>query len=246
MVVRPKSSAKRPDEIIVRRKVDKLFGIFIDGVELDRASKRMKRKIDFASLLKSLSAGQTPTIARYYTLLPQEDDSRHSAFLEAVAGTGLTVLSKRLPPKGITKQVSIAVEMAADMISFSLAREDFKDMSSQTSSGPFSIKPGKDTTANANVKSENRGGTLVSPHKPIDSEVETEEGNAANPRAFNPDLKIKIIVVCPSKELSYPLGLCNYFGATTVSADFGKYTGNDSLKSAGEWIDLENSETIWK
>ena len=64
-----------------------------------------------------------------------------------------------------------------------------------------------------------------------------------------PDIKTaprSIVVVCPSRELSYPLSLVKDIAADTTSADFGQFNTGDILKSAQKWIDLSDSETIWR
>jgi hypothetical protein len=53
-------------------------------------------------------------------------------------------------------------------------------------------------------------------------------------------------VVCPSRELAYPLGLSKEFEVDTTTADFGQFNTGDVLKSAAKWIDLSDSETIWR
>jgi hypothetical protein len=55
-----------------------------------------------------------------------------------------------------------------------------------------------------------------------------------------------VVVVCPSRELSYPLGLIKDLGADTTNADFGQFNTGDILKSASKWVDLSDSETIWR
>jgi hypothetical protein len=35
-------------------------------------------------------------------------------------------------------------------------------------------------------------------------------------------------------------------GADTTTADFGQFNTGDLLKSAAKWIDLSDSETIWR
>ncbi|MEZ4754639.1 MAG: hypothetical protein R3A13_10105 [Bdellovibrionota bacterium] len=79
--------------------------MFIDGTGLDRAARRLNRKVDIESLIRGVTSGIKPSILRYYTLIPFEDDSRQSAFLDAVAKTGLSVIVKRLPPKTVNRQV---------------------------------------------------------------------------------------------------------------------------------------------
>jgi hypothetical protein len=55
-----------------------------------------------------------------------------------------------------------------------------------------------------------------------------------------------VTVVSPSRDLSYALALATQLGADTVNADFGQFQGGDVLKSASKWIDLSDSETIWR
>lgn len=105
---------------VVKRRVKRRVGIFIDGTGLDRATRRLVKKVDLSSLVSGLSQGLEPEIARYYTLVPYEDDARQFAFLDAVERAGLEVVTKRLPPKGVKRQVSMDVHMATDLISFSM------------------------------------------------------------------------------------------------------------------------------
>src|SRR5690606_8296126 len=66
---------------------------------------------------------------------PYEDDSRQRAFLDAVRRAGLQVVVKRLPPKGITRQVSVEVEMASDIVAFGLGQNSFEDIGFDFSDG---------------------------------------------------------------------------------------------------------------
>jgi len=52
--------------------------------------------------------------------------------------------------------------------------------------------------------------------------------------------------VCPSRELTYPVSLVKELGVDTITADFGQFNTGDLLKSAAKWIDLSDSETIWR
>lgn len=209
-----KSGAKKsPRDVVVRRREKKVFGIFVDGPSLDRAAKRMNRKIDFKALLQGVSSGTEPTVARYYTIIPYEDDSRHRAYLDAVRGAGFRVIVKRLPPKGVERQIGIEVEMAADMVAFSLGHSSF---------GSLSDYHGQ----------EDEAVTFESP--------QGEEGEQIIP------VRRLLTVVCPSRDLSYPLTLVKELGVDTATADFGKFNRGDLLKSAAKWIDLSDSETIWR
>jgi hypothetical protein len=64
-----------------------------------------------------------------------------------------------------------------------------------------------------------------------------------------PDIKTaprSIVVVCPTRELAYPISLIKDVAADTTTADFGQFNTGDVLKSAAKWIDLSDSETIWR
>ena len=246
--------AAKSQDTVIRRASNRIYGVFIDGVGLDRACRRMQKKVDMAALLKSLTAGSKAQIARYYTLLPNEDDSRHRAFLEAVSKAGLEVLTKRLPPKGIDRQITTDAEMGADIVSFALARNDIADVSLVSASGQFSIMRTTDYIQSKAPPSR----ASISPHPAQklsemadldlskDFEIANEAQSPAQAEAVKSDTKRVIVVVCPSRDLAYPLALCNHFGADTISADFAKFTGGDIFKSAAKWIDLSDSQTIWK
>ena len=109
----------------IRRRERKEVGLFIDGTGLDRATRRINRKVDMSALVRGVTSGLKPVVARYYTLIPYEDDSRQRAFLDAVSRAGLSVIVKRLPPKGISRQVSVDLEMAADIVAFALGHSRF-------------------------------------------------------------------------------------------------------------------------
>ena len=94
---------------VIKRRQSKLLGLFIDGTGLDRATRRLNRRVDLTALVRGVTSGIKPSVARYYTLIPYEDDSRQRAFLDAVSRAGLSVIVKRLPPKGVTRQVSVDV-----------------------------------------------------------------------------------------------------------------------------------------
>ena len=220
---------------IVKRRQNRIAGVFIDGTGLDRAARRLNKRVDMAALLRGVTAGINPAVARYYTIIPYEDDSRHRSYLDAVQRAGLSVCVKRLPPKGVTRQVSTDVEMAGDIVAFSLGRAYFPDTEhspepqhSQGASALPHILPGAVRNAAAPES------TL--PTQPEDSVV-PEEGLHT---------QRVVIVVCPARDLAYPIALAREFGADTVSADFGHFRNDDILKSAAKWIDLSDSETIWK
>jgi len=106
---------------VVKRKTKRKLGLFIDGTGLDRATRRLERKVDLSRLVAGITEGLTPEVARYYTLVPYEDDARQFSFLDAVERAGLEVIVKRLPPKGVKRQVSMDVHMASDMMLFANA-----------------------------------------------------------------------------------------------------------------------------
>ena len=59
-------------------------------------------------------------------------------------------------------------------------------------------------------------------------------------------IKRIVTIVCPTRELSYSVSLVKEFGVDTITADFGQFNSGDVLKSAAKWIDLSDSETIWR
>ena len=69
-----------------------------------------------------------------------------------------------------------------------------------------------------------------------------ESGKAETPR----DIRRVLTVVCPSRELSYALFMCNKMGVETSLADFGLYGTSDGWKGVDRWVDLSTSETIWR
>ncbi|MFM1848847.1 MAG: hypothetical protein RL417_2321 [Pseudomonadota bacterium] len=207
---------------VVRRTEKRVIGLFIDGTGLDRATRRINRKVDMASLVRGVTSGTPPVVARYYTLIPYEDDSRQRAFLDAVTRAGLRVVVKRLPPKGVNRQVSVDIEMAADMVAFSLGHSSFSSLSEYSTEGGY-----------------HEGPTTPAP-RPAATPAETAPLGASRP-----ENRI-ITVVCPSRDLAYPISLVKELGVDTISADFGQFNAGDVLKSAAKWIDLSDSETIWR
>lgn len=104
-----------------KRKVRRKLGVFIDGVGLDRATKR-EGKIDFSRLMQGLCEGLVPGVARYYTIVPHEDDARQTSFHEAIERAGLEPHLKRLPPIGVKRQVSTDVQFATDLMTFATGK----------------------------------------------------------------------------------------------------------------------------
>ena len=55
---------------VLKRKVRRRMGLFIDATGLDRATRRLDKKIDLSRLVKGLSSGLKIEVARYYCLIP--------------------------------------------------------------------------------------------------------------------------------------------------------------------------------
>lgn len=239
---------------LVKRAKPRLLGLFIDGTGLDRAARRISRKIDISRLIRGVTSGIAPVVARYYTLIPFEDDSRHRAFLDAVDRAGLDVVVKRLPPKGINRQVSVDVEMAADIVAFGLGHQNFSALAKyeHSNDGPPSYEGGAIPTArhHSSQGSPRLGHDSHRPHEhePVDRDrtQASPPNSALNNQQPNQDVERIITVVCPSREIVYPLSLIGEFGVDTVTADFGQFNAGDVLKAAAKWIDLSDSETIWR
>lgn len=204
---------------LIKRKTKRVVGVFIDSAGLDRATRRLDRKVDLSQLVRGLSGGVNISVGRYYVLIPHEDDARQFAYLDAVERAGLEVITKRLPPKGVKRQVSMDVHMATDIISFAFGHLG----SGGASSAAAGDKPQTlETTApESNV--------IQAPIPKIDRET-----------------KRSIVAVCPSRELSYAMYMANELGAETTLADFGLYGTSSGWKGIDRWIDLSTSETIWR
>jgi len=219
---------------IVKRKERRVQGLFIDGTGLDRATRRLKKKVDLTRLVRGVTSGINPVVARYYTVIPYEDDSRQRAFLDAVHKAGLQVIVKRLPPKGITRQVSVDTEMAADIVAFALGHTRFSNLSAYD---PNEFQPQGSALPSAMPFMEQRE---QAKKKEIPESPEKETSNGPE------TIQRLVTVVCPSRDISYSISLAKELGVDTATADFGKFTGGDILKSAAKWIDLSDSETIWR
>lgn len=234
---------------IVKRTQRREIGLFIDGVGLDRATRRLNRKVNMAALVRGVTSGLTPVVARYYTLIPFEDDSRHRAFLDAVSRAGLTVIVKRLPPKGVNRQVSVEPEMAADIIAYAMGYTDF---SSEHEYRPGGTEPSaqRGSALPGGLRLRRTGAAGQTAQEDVEEREEERPAQestslAAAPRVERPENRI-VTLVCPSRELSYPVTLARELGVDTVSADFGQFNAGDVMKSAAKWIDLSDSETIWR
>ncbi|MDC0357851.1 NYN domain-containing protein [Oligoflexia bacterium] len=231
---------------IVKRRERRVLGLFIDGTGLDRATRRLHRKVDMPRLVRGVTSGMTPVVARYYTLIPYEDDSRQRAFLDAVRRAGLRVVVKRLPPKGVTRQVSVDIEMSADIVAFALGHQKFSSLSeylpaeAQEAAAPNSMFKGP-------IKKALPGPRNVA-HQPISAAQETDraDSDGEEDESHNTNIQRVVTVVCPGRDLAYPVSLVKELGVDTVTADFGQFNNQDILKSAAKWIDLSDSETIWR
>jgi hypothetical protein len=229
----------------IKKREKRVVGLFIDGTGLDRATRRINRKVDMSALVRGVTSGLTPVVARYYTLIPYEDDSRQRAFLDAVARAGLSVIVKRLPPKGITRQVSIDIEMAADIVAFSLGLSSFsKENEYMPADHPLRMAAPSSVVANFGRKKPAFGGS-EQPEAPAQTITAAGDKALLN-RDSDLSAQRSIVVVCPSRDIAYPLGMSKDLGCDTTSADFGQFNSGDVLKSAAKWIDLSDSETIWR
>ncbi len=215
----------------IKKREKRVVGLFIDGTGLDRATRRINRKVDMAALVRGVTSGIAPVVARYYTLVPYEDDSRQRAFLDAVARAGLSVIVKRLPPKGITRQVSIDLEMAADMVAFAHGLTSFSKENEYMPADAAVHTP-------AQYLRRQQAEIVEAADDKEETQAETIPDIKTAPRS--------IVVVCPSREIAYPLSLVKTIAADTTTADFGQFNTGDVLKSAQKWIDLSDSETIWR
>lgn len=227
----------------IKKREKRVVGLFIDGTGLDRATRRINRKVDMSALVRGVTSGLSPVVARYYTLIPYEDDSRQRAFLDAVARAGLSVIVKRLPPKGITRQVSIDIEMAADIVAFSLGLSSFsKENEYMPADHPLRVAAPAGIVSNFGRKKPAFGVSSESEAAPQassgDKTLLTRDADLSAQRS--------LVVVCPSRDIAYPLGMAKDLGCDTTSADFGQFNTGDILKSAAKWIDLSDSETIWR
>ncbi len=216
-----------------KRKVRRRLGLFVDGVGLDRATRRLERKVDLGRLVQGLCSGLKPEVARYYTLIPYEDDARQFAFLDAVERAGLKVIVKRLPPKGVKRQVSMDVHIAADLIGYSVGL--FDDSSVE-----------KSLESVQTIKNVSNGVAIAEPESSvaIESGIRTLSTAGVPPR--DNAARYLATVVCPSRELSYAIDMSHRMNVEISLSDFGLYGSSDGWKGVDRWIDLSTSETIWR
>ena len=75
----------------------------------------------------------------------------------------------------------------------------------------------------------------------------TTEQSSVPAEGVAADVARRITVVCPSRDLSYAIARARELNVDTTTADFGNFSGGgDLLRSAAKWIDLSDSETIWR
>jgi hypothetical protein len=201
---------------IVKRRIKRRVGLFINGVGLDRATRRLEKKVDISRLVSGMTSGLELEVARYYTLVPYEDDARQLAFLDAVSRAGLEVITKRLPPKGVMRQVSMDVHMATDLINYCF--------------GSFAKIPNVEAISDEQSKVE--ANTVNGSTSVISRPVEQTKRLAS--------------IVCPGRELSYAIFMANSQGVETTLGDFGLYGQSDGWSGVDHWVDLSTSETIWR
>lgn len=223
-----------------RRKVRRKVGIFVDGVGLDRATRRLHRKVDLSRFMASLTAGLAPEISKYYTLVPYEDDARQFAFLEAVERAGLEVCVKRLPPKTIKRPVTMDVHIGVDLILFCLglsASGDREEDDNSADAGFVNSAPFH--------SADDSGSQIISSSFSEESTSNQLIKDQPNPKT-NSDAIREIILVCPNRELNYAIYQCHNLGARTSIADFGLHGHSEGWRGVDTWIDLSISETIWR
>ncbi|MCB0321508.1 MAG: hypothetical protein KDD60_11335, partial [Bdellovibrionales bacterium] len=158
------------------------------------------------------------------------------AFLDAVRRAGLQVLINRLPPKGITRHVSVDSVIASDIVAFGLGQDSFDNIGYEHQ-----------------VEGDGDERTIASPEsndKPPTSEEIPSEEQAFSPESGNGDLNSAVqrivTVVCPGREIAYPFSLLSHLGIETVCVDFGQPSGKEVLQAASRWVDISDSQTIWR
>ena len=220
----------------VKRKTQRRMGLFIDATGLDRATRRLEKKVDLSRLVKGVTAGAKLEIARYYCLIPNEDDARQFSFLDAVERAGIEVVTKRLPPKGVKRQVSMDVHLASDLVSFchGLFSEDQKSTEDAESA----------EDQQSDRLQANASGSSASGHSSGSSDYGPTRIIAAS--SSKKQIRRVATVVCPSRELSYAIYTASISGVETTLADFGLYGSSDGWKGVDKWVDLSTSETIWR
>jgi hypothetical protein len=204
------SEKKGPKVNFVRRAKPRKLGIFIDGVGLDRAAKRIERRIDWPLFAKVISEGLQADVAKYYSLLPIEDDARHHSYLAAVEAVGFQVHVKRLPPKGVNRVVSYDLEIATDLLNFCLS----KSLAGSTDEGFGKAQPNNSGNRENSESIQHQNNSLSQPAP---------------------------ILVCPSRELEYPLQILHEKGFSVTVIDFLNGSGSDLLKYTSKWVNISEA-----
>jgi len=109
---------------VVKQQTDSELALFVDGTSLDRAAKRLNKRLDIPKLIERVSTAKC-SFVRYYNTIPSKDDARHIAFMDNLRNHGIEVVMRRLPPIGITKRVAIDIDMATDIIGYTLHHPSF-------------------------------------------------------------------------------------------------------------------------
>lgn len=210
-----------------RRKVKRKLCVLVDGTGLDRATKRLQKKIDMSRLFAGICEGLNADVARYYTLMPHEDDARQLAYLEAIDRAGFEVCMKRLPPKNVNRLVSVDVHIATDLLCYATDTigslnelEKTQGQSDDTSSLRAQDSGDKVGVSTVSVDSTDVQGSL--------------------------GIQRLAVLVCPSREVSYAIYRASQLGVQVGLADFGMYGRSDCWRGVDRWIDLSTSETIWR
>ncbi|RME62033.1 MAG: NYN domain-containing protein [Candidatus Dadabacteria bacterium] len=208
------------EQTIIKRRQKTIYGIFIDGIALDRAGRRIGKKVSLDKLVSTL-APTNCVVKRYYTVIPHQDDARHLSFIDSIRNRGFRVTVKRLLPKNVERTVTADVEIASDIIAFAYTNPSVFDCLDVTSS-----EKGR------------KGGI----GKAASSAAAAEADN------IKEAVYKKIVIVCPSGELYYPVNLIrhNCKNAEIIAADFGKFSNRNIIAIAHSWFDLSDSQTIWK
>jgi hypothetical protein len=131
--------------------------------------------------------------------------------------------------------------MGADIVAFSLGLSSF---SKENEYLPAELQAVK-SMAVAGAHNRGAANRVIDPAT-LPSSSARNAGPLLQVDADSKDTRRSVVVVCPSRELSYPLSLSKDLGADTTTADFSQFSGGDILKSASKWIDLSGSETIWR
>ena len=118
--------------------------------------------------------------------------------------------------------------MAADIIAFSLGKNEL--------SRDFNYLPDEHLNARDALLFNQNG----------NRQEATTTQDAEEPSATPASVLRVATIVTPGRDLSYPISLASFFGSDTITADFSNMATGDKMKSAAKWIDLIDSESIWR